>query len=255
MPPVILATNLLPLGTLSASSTASGYYVESLSDGLEYTHWKAAAGGAQSVTLDLGAGNGQAASALGLKKHNLKTVSATVSVESSDNGADWTTRLAGFVPSTDKALLKTFAAATARYWRINMAGCTAAPQMAVAAAGPRIDFPYPPDSPFTPSEEGIEGETNRSKLGVLLGVTVRWKTFRIRARWTRLLRSWLDANLVPWWDAHASNLKPFFWAWDLSVYPEKVHYGAVPDGYKWRPDVARGLTYENFEIEIEGAKE
>jgi hypothetical protein len=255
MPPVILATNLLPLGTLSASSAAAGYYVESLSDGLEYTHWKANAGGSQSVTLDLGAGNAQAASALGIKKHNLKTVSATASMESSDNGADWTTRLAGFAPATDKAILKTFASATARYWRINMTGCTAAPQMAVTVVGPRIDFPYPPDSPFVPSEEGIEGETNRSKLGVFLGVTVRWKTFRVRAKWSNLTRTWLDANLAPFWDGHASNLKPFFWGWDLSVYPDKVHYGAVPDGYKWRPDVSVLAYYETFEIEIEGAKE
>jgi hypothetical protein len=256
MPPVILATNLFSLGgTISASTTEAGYYAASLADGLEYTHWKANAGGAQSVTLDLGVGNAQAADALGVKKHNLKTVGATVSVESSDDGAVWTPRLAGFVPSTDKALLKTFASATARYWRIGLAGCTAAPQMAVAVVGPRIDFPYPPNSPFVPSEEGIEGETNRSKLGVLLGVTVRWKTFRVRATWTRLLRTWLDANLAPFWDGHASNLKPFFWGWDLSAYPDKVHYGAVPDGYKWRPDVSRGLHYETFEIEIEGAKE
>jgi hypothetical protein len=255
MPPVILATNLFSLGTLSASSTASGYYVENLSDGLEYTHWKANTGGSQSVTLDLGVGNAQAASALGIKKHNLKTVGATVSVESSDNGVDWTPRLAGFIPSTDKAILKTFNSATARYWRISLAGCTAAPQMAVAVAGPRIDFPYPPATPFTPSEEGIEGETNRSKIGVLLGATVRWKTFRIHARWLNLTRTWLDAYLQPWWDGHASNLKPFFWAWDLGLYPEKVHYGTVPDEYKWQPDVSMLTFYENFEIEIEGAKE
>ena len=255
MNPVIHATNLLPLGTLSASSTASGYDVANLGDVLEFTHWKAGVSGTAWIMLDLGVGASGTASALGIKRHNLKTVGAAINVESSNDAITWTPRLLEFTPASDKAFLKTFTAATARYWRINLASCTAAPQMAVCVLGPRIDFPLPPESPFAPAEEGIEGDVNRSKLGVLLGVTVRWRTFRVRARWTRIERNWLESNMQAWWDNHASNLKPFFWAWDLSNYPNLVLYGTVPDGYTWRPDVSILGYYESFNLEIEGAKE
>lgn len=222
MNPVILFDNIVTLGTLSAAYTASGYDVAHIKDFRPYTLWKGTTASPQYVTVNCG--SARAADALGICGHNLKTINATVSVENSTNGSTWTTVLAGFVPASDDALIRLFSTDTKQYWRIKIAGHTAAPYMGVAVLGPRITFPCPPDTPHTPFDQGIETATEVSETGNLLGSVVRTKPYLLEAGFSLVTRTWAFDTFKPFWDTHGSLLKPFFWAFDAATYPDLVFF-------------------------------
>lgn len=253
MNPVVLYDNRLLDGTPTATDTATGYDVLNVRDLREFTSWKGASLGTKYITVDCG--SAKSADALGIKRHNLGTASASVSVESSDNGTDWTERLAPFAPSNDKAILKTFTSASARYWRIKVVTAATAPEIAVALVGVRVTFPYPPDGPYVPASTGIEADVNRGRTGMLLGTTARFKPYKISPRWSNPTRSWVDAYFVPFWDDHASNLSPFFYAWDLDTYPNDVRFVSVPADSTNEMPMSTLAYYDSVSLPMEGVKE
>jgi hypothetical protein len=254
--PIILADNAFLDGIPTATDTASGYDVLNIRDLKTYTEWAAASGGTKYLTIDRG--SAKAADALGIFKHNLGTAAASVSVESSDTGAwagEEVQRLAPFTPTNDKAILKTFTSASARYWRVKIVTAGIAPRLAVCLLGARLTFSFPPESPFAPARESVEGETRRSKMGQVLGTVVRFKPYRITPTFKFPSRAWADASLYPWWENWASNLWPFFWAWDLDLYASDVRFVKVPDGFEYEAAFATSVYCEEFRLELEGVKE
>jgi hypothetical protein len=253
MNPIILADNRFLDGTPTATDTAAGYNVLYIRDYKTFTAWKAANAGTKYLTIDCGSAKN--ANCLAFVGHNFFTASASVSVESSDNGSDWTERLAPFTLTDDKAALRTFAQVSARYWRVKIVTASVAAKVSVLCLGVRIDFPYPPDTPFTPASEGIEVETSKSRTGQLLGVDVRFKPYTIQATWSNLTRTWVESYFIPFWSNHASNLTPFFWAWDLSQYANDVRFVRVPEGFTQSPRMSILSVYDSVSLEMEGTKE
>jgi len=253
MEPIILADNRFLDGTPTATDTAVGYDVLFIRDYKTFTSWKAASVGTKYLSVDCG--SAKSADCIAFAGHNFGTGAAQISVESSDNGTDWTERITPFSVTTDKAALRTFASASARYWRTKIASPTIAPQVAVLLVGLRITFPYPPDAPFSPGKEGMEVSAARSRTGQLLGVDVRFKPYSIRAQWSDLSRTWVESYFLPFWENHASNLTPFFWAWDLGVYPNNVRYVRVAENYEMDPKLSVLGVYDLIGLEMEGVKE
>jgi hypothetical protein len=250
--PIVLADNRFLDGTPTATDTAAGYDVLNIRDLKEFTSWKAASAGTKYLTVDC---LGYTADALGIKKHNLSTAAAAVSVESSNNGTDWTQRLAPFTPANDKAILKLFTLATGAYWRVKIVTVGLAPQIAVCMLGERITFPFSPDAPYVPASEGIESESIKSKTGVPLGSIVRFKPYRITPRWTTVTRSFVETYFLPFWNDYASNLSPFFFAWDLTAYPSDVRFVSVPKDYSFETPVSVLAYYDSITLPMEGVKE
>jgi hypothetical protein len=251
--PIILADNRFLNGTPTATDTATGYSVFNLRDLKSFTSWKAASSGTKYLTVDCG--SAKAADTLGIFKHNLGTAAATVSVESSPDNSTWTNRLTGFVPGSDKAILKNFTTQTYRYWRVKIVTASIAAQVAEVMLGSRITFPYPPETPFTPASLKIEAETTKSKTGQLLGMVVRFKPYTISARWSALSRSWVDATFRPFFEDYASELKPFFWAWDLDTFPSDVRFVTIDPEMSMETPVSILATYDSVSLEMIGVKE
>ncbi|MFA5354963.1 MAG: hypothetical protein WC291_12095, partial [Thermodesulfovibrionales bacterium] len=149
--PTILSDNRFLDGIPTPTNTAAGYDVLNIRDYRTYTAWRAASAGTRYITVDCG--TAKSADCLGIISHNLATAACTVSVQSSPDNSTWTTRLTGFVPSTDKAVFKTFTSYSARYWRIKLVTASVAPQLAVVMLGVRLTFPYPADAPMVPYSE------------------------------------------------------------------------------------------------------
>lgn len=252
MNPVLLADSRFLDGTPSATDTAAGYDVLNIRDLRTYTAWQAASAGTKYVSVD--AGEPKPCDALAIVGHNLGTAAASVSVESSPDGSDWTERLAAFTPATDLPFLKVFTQTTARHWRMRIVTAAVAPQIAVALLGGRIEFPFPPESPHTPEQIRIEAESSRSKAGHLLGTTVRFRPLTIRAAWKFVPRSFIDGTIVPFWERYASSLAPFVWAWDIDAYPNLVHFVKLDDGYAFETPVTVGGFYDSFRLDMEGVK-
>jgi hypothetical protein len=251
--PVVLADNRFLGGTPTATDTAAGYDVLNIRDLKEFTGWKSTGPGTKYLTVACSAGT--TADALGIKKHNLGTAAGAVSVESSDDGSSWTERLAPFTPTDDKAILRLFTSALGAYWRVKIVTGSIAPQIAVCMVGERITFPFSPEAPYVPASEGIESESTKSKTGVSLGSIVRFKPYRIQPKWTTVPRAFVETYFLPFWDDYASNLSPFFFAWDLTAYPSDVRFVNVPKDYNFETPVSVLAYYDSITLPMEGVKE
>ena len=232
--PIILAENIYELGTPTATDTDTDtdYSALHIKDRRTYTCWKAASAGTKYLTIN--AGSAVTADALGIIGHNLATVAAAVSVEcSSDNfSADTTEALAAFTPATDKAILKIFTSKEKQYWRITLAGCTAAPMVAVVFLGDRVTFPRYPSGNFDPFPEEIVSESNRGKTGHLLGSVIRYISAKISVSFRQILPAWIESDFRPLWDDYLSQLYPVFWAWEVTNHPSDVYFVKVPDNFR-----------------------
>lgn len=240
--PIILYSNVLTLATPTATDTASGSDVRFLCDYRAYTTWEAASAGVKYVTVNCG--SAQPVDALGIITHNLATDGIDVSVESSANGSDWTERFAAWGPTYDRAFLATFTQASAQYWRIKFAAGSAAPYVGEAFLGARMTFPKAPDIPFTSYTEQVEAEQVIGKAGHILGTTVRYKGLKLNPQWSQLTKAWIDSDFKVFWDWHASDLKPFFWAPDLTNLSSDVFFCTVAPSMGYTVPL-RSLTYAN----------
>lgn len=249
--PILLYDNRFLDGTITATDTAADYDVNNIKDLRTYTFWKAASAGTKYLTVDCG--SGKSADSLGIIGHNLKTASAVISVESSADNIAWTERLAGFTPADDRAVLKTFTAVSARYWRMKIVTTTVAPQLAVVMLGQRLTFERYLQGPFDPAPEKIEGDSQRSKTGNLLGSVVYYHSMKISAGFKNVTPTWIRDTFKPAWDIHLSLLKPFFFAWDPESHSDEVFFVKVPENFELR------LPYEgvrrSLSLEFEGVKE
>lgn len=256
MNPVILYDNRFDDGTPTATDTADGYSPLNIRDGRPYTYHKFAALGTKYITVDCG--TAKSADALGIYKHNLGTAAATVSVESSATGAwagEQVERLAGFVPANDKGIIKLFTSASARYWRIKIVTASIAAMFAEVKLSVRLLWPYPPDTPFIPQHKSVKAESVDSKTGQPLGAVVYYKPLKVDAKFSMLLRSWVDTNYAPFYDNHASLKKFFFWAWDLDVYPNMVHFLRLSGDATDALPMTYSQFYDAVTLAMEGMQE
>jgi hypothetical protein len=251
--PIILYDNRFLDGVTTATDTADGFNVLNITDLKPFTWWKAQSAGPKYLSVDCGAQ--KFADSLGMIGHDLSSVGAQVSVESSDNGSDWTERLPAFTPSSDKAFLQPFTGATARYWRLWIDSPTSAPSVAVVILGSRMTFPFPVDAPFAPIKEQVATVGKKSKTGHLLAHHVKYKPFTISARLSYPERTWVDSVFLPFWLDYGSDLHPFFWAWDLDMYPEDVRFVRFEPGYSYSPSVSILHYYDSISLELEGVRE
>ncbi|MEW6115391.1 MAG: hypothetical protein AB1553_00620 [Nitrospirota bacterium] len=256
MNPIILYDNRFNDAIPTATDTAAGYDVLNIRDLRTYTFHKFTGSGTKYYYINCG--SGKTADCLAIISHNLGTAGATVSVESSATGA-WTgeqvERLAGFVPTSDKALLKTFNSATAQFWRVKIVTAAVAAQVGVLMLGTKLLFPYPPDTPYRPYSERIEANTSLSKTGNILGSTIRYYPIDVVAPFSNLTRTWVLDNFKPFWINHGRKLNPFFYAWDLDVYPDDVLFLACSPDMVYELPVSVLAYIDSIILRMQGVSE
>jgi hypothetical protein len=253
MNPMILYDNRFLDGVPNATDTVAGFNVLNITDLKPFTWWKAASAGIKYLSVDCG--TEKDADCLGVIGHDLASLGAQVWVESSDNGVDWTERMAAFNPSSDKAFLTIFDVATARHWRVGIDSPEFPPSVAVLLLGSRMTFPFPVDAPFAPVNEQVETVGKKSKTGHLLAHHVKYKPFTISARLSVVQRTWVESVFLPFWLDYGSDLHPFFWAWDLDMYPGDVRFVRFEPGYSYAPSVSILTHYDSISLELEGVRE
>jgi len=209
---VVLGNNIV------STPGGSTYNWESIEGGFNYND---AAGYTYKIS------EADAVDALGIEGHNLGTAGAAVSVESSDDESTWTERLAAFNPSDDTAILKTMTSFRAASKRLKIVTASVAPYIACALLGDRLDFnrgAYIGDGAIVPWQFGIVAAAQRSKTGNLLGNTIRYKPVDISMTIPTDDYDWYDTYFWPFWRDHGSELKPFFFAPDLTTFTDKIFW-------------------------------
>ena len=130
--PTLLIDNVFTQGTLS--STGGGVPENALGDNT-FDFWTTSIA---TATIEVDLGDAVNCDMVGIAAHNLGSEGATVEIQSSDNGTDWTTRLT-VTPTDDSAIVGVFPSVSARYWRLRVTGATVA--IGVIKLGSRIIVP------------------------------------------------------------------------------------------------------------------
>lgn len=228
--PFLLYDNRLEDGTPTATDTETGYDVLNLIDWREYTFWQADTFGTKYITIDCGAP--VSADTLAVSGNNFYTASATISLESSADNATWTERLVGFTVTSDDVFAKTFTSASARYWRLKIITAAVAARMAILCIGIRLDMERYPQMMFDPDQQSPIVDSERSKVGYLLGNVINYHERQISASFKNLTPAWISSTFYPAWVDHLSLLKPFFFAWDITNHATEVYLVALKSGSK-----------------------
>ena len=234
---------------LTATSEAAGFLVANVLDMLEGTLWKATSSSDQYIAFDAGSGNTYTADYIAIAGHNLKTRAATLTLQYSTNGADWSNAFTGFAVVDDKALVKEFTTQTVRYWRVKLSSMSGIPYIAICIWGQAIELDYASSS-FDPHAEDNKANVNLSETGYVLGIHNRYSERQID-----LIFNDADDTLYQkcktWWDT--SGLKNFFVSWEPTSHATEV-YLMRPDSSFKNPLQIGGL-YRNITINLKGRKE
>lgn len=249
--PIILSDNRFLDAAPTATGTAAGFNVLHLRDLRPYTFWQAAAAGTNYITVNCG--SVKPADCLGMISHNLFTAGALVSVETSPDGISWSPRIAPFTPTSDRAFLKPFVSVNAVWFRIKIVTADVAPRIAVAMLGKRLEFPFPPDSPYVPYTESTEEESTISKAGHCLGTVVRYYGIEVNPSFSWPTREWLETVWLPFNNSVARSRKYFFYAWDLERYPDLVFF--VKSAGKYETPLSVLAYVDKLKLQFKGVIE
>jgi len=238
--PLILYDNRFLDAVPTATNTDTGYNVNNVTDLRPFTFWQEASVGTRYITVDCG--SAKAADTLAICGHNLYTANATVSLEySTDNfAANTEEAVAGFVPTSDKALVKTFASVTKQYWRLKIVTAATKAKIAVLCVGARLDFTRYPSGNFDPCPEKLNAIAARSKAGYMIGATLKNIGIAISVNFKSLTTTFIENTFRPAWTAHLSLCKPFFWAWDITNHATEVYFVNIP------PDFTLAMPFDPY---------
>jgi hypothetical protein len=196
-----------------------------------------------------------ACDALFLFGHNLETAEASVSVESTDDEVNWTERLAVFQPADDRAIMKLLTSFRAASKRLKIDTASVAPYIAIAILGQRMEFPFPPDSPYDPYNIGIESESELSVQGNHLGDVIYYYPIAQRVVFSNPLRSFITDTYKHFWDTHGRLRKSFAWAWDLTAYPDVVYFMKLAKSARLSMPLSVGTYADSLVLDMEGVAE
>lgn len=216
--PAIFYDNRLADAAITASTTASGYAADNLSDWRPYTWWQPTA---LPATLTVDSGAAAAADYALVYGHDLFTNGCTVEVRgSTDNFAASDVLVASSTPADDEPFVVTFASASYRYWRLKITGSTV-PSLAIAAIGAQLELAQYLPQGFDPVGREVQGQRNRNENGQPLGRVVDFEQWKQSITLQRVTWSWLRATFLPAWREHLRS-SPFVFGWDIGTYAADI---------------------------------
>lgn len=230
--PVILYDNVLDRCSTYSASTLSSQ-VPNLKDWRTHTYLTATSTGAQQVDITM-ASTAYPIGAIGIASHNLP-VGSTVRVFGSSDGANWTT-YATIVTQTTGAIFSTFTQVGRTYYRVTVES-TVAEQIGILCLGVPMQMPKAPVYGYSPFNHQTQMASNRSNAGVMLGSNVKYYSYSIDARFTNIPTSFFwnstggDSTFMAFWNNHARDGKPFFYAFSPDTYPAMNALVRLQDKY------------------------
>ena len=132
-----------------------------------------------------------------------------------------------------------------------------APKMAVCELGAMMTFPARPQVPLSPYTISVEAETNQSKAGHILGSIVRYKPVQISHKIapSESNYTWWTDTFYDFWINHGSERIPFFYAMDLTNYPDDVFWVRLADDCNYGLSMEMSGRIEAFTINMVGMLE
>lgn len=229
MNPLILYDNALTRGTLSSTSLATGFNVQSIKDQRPFTQVKfAAAGSANYIQCSFDAA--EDIDCFAVVGHNLYTIGASLQLQGSNNGSDWNPITGGSkTPTDDNPFMLKFTKVTVAYLKIVISNTLGLPYLGTAFAAEALQMEQTADGPRIPYSEGIIKDSETSKDGNPLGTVLRYNPVTINHTYSNLTRSWIKSDYKPFWDNSGKLGNWFFYCTDLTNDPDEVFYCQFTD--------------------------
>lgn len=210
-------------GTVTASSTATGYNADAPDNSLTYERWKPSS---LTATWDIDLGSAKATNYCCIAAHTMGTNGNTLTVQyDSTGGGTWVT-VATEAITDDSPIFCIFDSETRQDWRVQISSGTA-PEIGVIKFGTALQMERPFYVGFAPSRMMRKTQVtgNMSEGGQFLGRTKIRTSSEVTYSWSNLTYAWVRANL----DGTAGLLQsvetePFFCAW-RSASEDDVEFG------------------------------
>jgi hypothetical protein len=210
---------------ITATSEADWFAAENVRSRLTSSAWKPADAGEQALIFESDT-LGKTIDYLGIAAHNLRSMGASIVLQSSDDGATWAD-IVSHAPSTDAPFLLTFSEVSKLHFRlvVNVAS-GAFPAIGVVMLGQRLPLQralYVGHRP-APFSRDIVYKTAESEGGNIIGRTIirRFNETSIEIR--RITPTWFRQQLLPF--QRAAEVQPFFFLWRTD-YADEVIYGVI----------------------------
>lgn len=237
-------------GTLTATSTASGYNVANIYNRLEISKWKSAITTTQYINLDIGAGSTVTADYLIIHGHNFGTAGITYTLQYSDDNfsADTNDSFTGVAATADTTILKEFTEQTDRYWRLKIENATAVPEIGICYWGQKTELDYCTRS-FDPNAEENKDTVNVSDTGYVTGVYTKYIQRQMKLTFTDAEFNVYE-DLVDWKDDVGRG--NFVVAWEIDTHPTDVYL--MRNEGKFNQPLVRQGQYRDITLNLVGRK-
>jgi len=208
--------NWFSVGTIAASTTETGYFVDAPNNTLTYERWKPAA---LPATWEINFGAGQTADYCCIAAHTMGTNGNTLEVEYFDGAGVWSDLITATAITDNSDIFVIFPKQAHGYWRIRISNGTA-PEIGVIKFGQALQMERPifgGHSPIIYSRQTVM-KMNESETGEYLGRS-KFRTYlQSTFEWQNLSSDWIRDN---WGDLQrAVETEPFFIAWRPETYSE-----------------------------------
>ncbi len=207
--------NWLSGGTISASSTAAGYFDTAPNNSLTYERWKPSA---LAATWEYDHGSASNCDYCVIAAHNMGMNGNTLQIQYW-NGSSWT----GVIPSTaitsDEPIMAIFGLQNRQRWRIQVSNGTA-PEIGFIKFGRalQMDRPmYAGHSPLSLARQTML-RANYSETGEFLGRTKQRVMLATEFAWQHLSRTFIYGAWRTF--QRATESEPFVIAWRPDNYPD-----------------------------------
>ena len=204
------ANNWIDGGTVTASSTETGYYASGPANTLTYERWKPTSA---SATWDYDLGSVRVIDYVCLASHSLGSNNNSIAIQTSANASGaFGDVIASTAIADDSPIMAIFSAIGVRRIRISISGGTA-PEIGVIKCGRALQMQQPiygghRPVPFT---RQTNLRTNYSETGEFLGRTRQRMMLQTEYAWTHLKADWMRSNWLSFTDA--IRTEPFWIAW------------------------------------------
>lgn len=205
--------NWLSGGTVTASSTATGFFADGPTNGLTYEQWKPSA---MPATWEYDHGSAAQCDYCVIGAHTMGTNGNTLQVQYW-NGVSWTGVIPATAITTDEPIMAIFGPQTRQRWRISISNGTA-PTIGVIKFGKALQMERPiygGHAPIPMARQTIM-RSNNSESGEFLGRAKQRLYLSTSYDWQNLTAAWVRAN----WPSFQKAIEdsPFFIAWRPATF-------------------------------------
>jgi hypothetical protein len=203
-------------GTVTASTTAAGFFASGPDNSLTYETWKPTA---IPATWENDLGSAVLVNYCCIAAHTLGTNGCTITIQYWD-GSAWVDRTPATLIADNMPIFCIFAGTTAQRWRVNITAGAGNPSIGVIKFGAALQMQQPFYGGHTPLALAVQVilRSNQSETGENLGRTKQRVMFGTSFSWQHLKADWVRTNWPPFQRAMAADA--FFIAWRPIDYSE-----------------------------------